>query len=70
MNNEGFTLDQIIKTITKNFNNLNFDKEKINVGINWLLKDSNFYSVLNGQNTKTPDSQNNYSSAEDGWSLD
>lgn len=70
MYNEGFTLDEIIKTITKNFNNLNFDKEKINVGINWLLKDSNFYSVLNGQNTKVKDNQNIYSSAEDGWSID
>lgn len=70
MYNEGFTLDEIIKTITKNFNNLNFDKEKINVGINWLLKDSNFYSVLNGQNTKVKDNQNIYSSADNGWTID
>lgn len=51
--NQDFTPDEIIKTVCKNFNNLNFNKEKINVGINWLLKDSNFYGVLNGQNTKT-----------------
>lgn len=50
--NQGRTFEDITETVCKNFNNLNFDKNKINVGINWLLKDSNFYSVLNGQNTK------------------
>lgn len=68
MLNEGFSLDEIIKTVCKNFNNLNFDKGKINVGINWLLKDSNFYSVLNGQNTKLTETQESKKEC-DGWTL-
>lgn len=68
MFNEGFSLDEIIKTVCKNFNNLNFDKGKINVGINWLLKDSNFYSVLNGQNTKLTETQESKKEC-DGWTL-
>lgn len=68
MLNEGFSLDEIIKTVCKNFNNLNFDKGKINVGINWLLKDSNFYGVLNGQNTKLTETQESKKEC-DGWTL-
>lgn len=74
MLNGGFSLDEIIKTVCKNFNNLNFDKGKINVGINWLMKDSNFYSVLNGQNTKnnTNNKENgtNNNGLPDDWDLD
>lgn len=67
--NEGFSLDEIIKTVCINFNNLNFDKKKFNVGINWLLKDSNFYSVLNGQNTKPIEQQEENKGETETWEL-
>ena len=67
--NQNFTLNEITNTVCKNFNNLNFDKEKINVGINWLLKDSNFYGVLNGQNTKKTTETHTTQAPEDRYSL-
>lgn len=67
--NQNFTLNEITNTVCKNFNNLNFDKEKINVGINWLLKDSNFYGVLNGQNTKKTIETHTTQAPEDRYSL-
>lgn len=44
--NQNMTIEDISTTVCKNFKNI---KSKYNFGINWLLRESNFYSILNGE---------------------
>lgn len=44
--NQNMAIEDISSTVCKNFINM---KSRNSFGINWLLKDSNFYSILNGE---------------------